>query len=69
MGMHGTHGERERLTEVVSSAHNPPGVPAQIGQTHDHGLEGGQAVKGMPHLLDGERGHKAVLAPRQERRR
>ena len=46
-----------------------PGVPAQIGQTQDHVLEGGRAVKGMPHLLDGDRGHQAGSAPRQERRR
>ena len=46
-----------------------PGVPAQFGQTHDHGLEGGRAVEGMPHLLSGGRGHQAGSAPRQERRR
>ena len=46
-----------------------PGVPAQIGQTPDHGLGSGRAVGKMPHLFGVGPSHHADSAPAAQPRR
>ena len=56
----------EREAEVVPVRCGRPGVPAQIGQTPNHGLGSGRAFESMPHLLCGEPTHLADSAPAGE---